>query len=129
MACRLDCTSSVRGTATHECFAHHARSNRCSRSGFPASVSDSTRKRIGRVCRPGSFVILSEQVNHVRHVGGTPHRHRYPPGVGKYMMRFRPAARYEFVANGPRKRQIRDRSVQMTKLASSDPELDPAESV
>jgi hypothetical protein len=45
------------------------------------------------------------------------------------MMRSRPAARDQFVANATRERQVGDRRVQVTELSSSHPELDAAESV
>src|SRR5262245_7995120 len=76
-----------------------------------------------------AVVILSKQIDHVRHLRRRPHRNRHPSRRWKNVMRLRSSLRDKIVTDAPREGQIGDRSVQMAQFSPAVPEFNPAETV
>src|SRR3989454_8910187 len=80
---------------------------------------------------PGqSLVVQAEQGDDLAHVFRTTDPPAHPARLRQHMMRARPAARNQFVADPRRKRQVgQPVAVEMSNLAVVDGELHPAEAV
>src|SRR2546426_5879592 len=77
-----------------------------------------------------SLVVQAEQGDDLAYVFRTTDPAAHPARLRQYMMRARPAARNQFVADPRRKRQVgQPVAVEMSNLAVVDSELDSAEAV
>ena len=74
-----------------------------------------------------ALIVFPEQVDDVLDVGRRPHWRGNPSRFRQDVMRVRSSRSHELVANLPRKREIRERPMQVAQLAAPETEFDAAE--